>query len=48
MPIMLVAANWAPSSAWPGMMPMMVSKIGAMITSGKMQERNYVITKSHR
>jgi hypothetical protein len=34
MPIMLVAVNCAPSSAWPGITPMMVSGIGAMMISG--------------
>ena len=34
MPIIEVAVNWAPSRACPGMMPMMVSGIGAMITRG--------------
>ena len=34
MPIIDVAVNWAPRSACPGMMPMSVSGIGAMITSG--------------
>ena len=33
MPIMDVAVNCAPSSAWPGMTPMMVNGMGAMITS---------------
>jgi hypothetical protein len=33
-PIMLVAVNWLPSSAWPGITPMMVSGIGAMMISG--------------
>ena len=34
MPIMLVAVYCAPSSAWPGITPMMVSGIGAMMISG--------------
>ena len=34
MPIIDVAVNCAPNSACPGMTPMMVSGIGAMITSG--------------
>ena len=34
MPIMLVAVNCAPSRAWPGITPITVSGIGAMMTSG--------------
>ena len=34
MPIMLVAVYCAPSRACPGMTPMMVSGIGAMMISG--------------
>ena len=34
MPIIEVAVNCAPSSAWPGITPITVSGIGAMITSG--------------
>ena len=34
MPIMLVAVNCAPSSACPGMTPMIVSGMGAMMMSG--------------
>ena len=34
MPIIEVAVNCAPSSAWPGITPMMVSGIGAMMISG--------------
>ena len=34
MPIMLVAVYCAPSKAWPGITPMMVSGIGAMMISG--------------
>ncbi|MCY1562020.1 hypothetical protein D9M68_993530 [compost metagenome] len=34
MPIMLVAVYCAFSSAWPGITPMMVSGIGAMMISG--------------
>jgi len=33
-PIIEVAVNGAPSSACPGITPMMVSGIGAMMTSG--------------
>ena len=34
MPIIDVAVYWLPRSAWPGITPMMVSGIGAMMTSG--------------
>ena len=34
MPIIEVAVYCAPNSAWPGMTPMMVSGIGAMMMSG--------------
>ena len=34
MPIIEVAVNGAPSSAWPGITPITVSGIGAMITNG--------------
>jgi len=34
MPIIDVAVNWAPSRAWPGITPMTVSGIGAMMMSG--------------
>ena len=34
MPIIEVAVNCAPSRAWPGMMPISVSGIGAMMISG--------------
>jgi hypothetical protein len=33
-PIIDVAVNGCPRSAWPGITPMMVSGIGAMMTSG--------------
>ncbi|MNT70200.1 hypothetical protein D3C72_2085590 [compost metagenome] len=33
-PIMLVAVYCAPSKAWPGITPMMVSGMGAMMMSG--------------
>ena len=36
-PIMLVAVKNAPSSPWPGMMPMSESGIGARITTGTMK-----------
>ena len=34
MPIMLVAVNCAPSRAWPGITPINVNGIGAMMISG--------------
>ena len=34
MPIIEVAVKLAPNSAWPGITPMMVSGIGAMMISG--------------
>ena len=33
-PIMLVAVNCAPIRAWPGITPIMVSGMGAMMISG--------------
>ena len=33
-PIIEVAVNWAPSRAWPGITPMRVSGMGAMMMSG--------------
>ena len=43
-PIIDVAVNCAPNSAWPGSTPMIVSGIGAMITSGVRYERNCATT----
>ena len=34
MPIIEVAVNWAPSRAWPGITPIRVSGMGAMMMSG--------------
>ena len=44
MPIIEVAVNCAPSSACPGITPMIVSGIGAMMTSGTRYERNCATT----
>ena len=44
MPIIDVAVNGLPSSAWPGMTPMIVSGIGAMMTSGVTYEPNCATT----
>ena len=44
MPIMQVAVYCAPSSAWPGITPMIVSGIGAMMISGIRYERNCATT----
>ena len=44
MPIIEVAVNCAPSSACPGITPMIVSGIGAMITSGTAYEPNWATT----
>ena len=44
MPIIEVAVKGAPSSACPGMTPITVSGIGAMITSGTRYERNCATT----
>ena len=44
MPIIDVAVKFAPSRACPGITPMTVSGIGAMITSGARYERNCATT----
>ncbi len=46
MPIIEVAVNCAPRSAWPGITPMIVSGIGAMMTSGTTYERNCATTST--
>ena len=43
-PIMLVAVNCAPSRAWPGMTPTIVSGMGAMMISGVRYEPNCATT----
>ena len=46
MPIMLVAVKNAPLSACPGRMPIRVSGIGAMITSGIVNDSNHQTTST--
>ena len=45
MPIMEVAVNCAPSNACPGITPMMVSGMGAMMMSGSAYEPNCATTR---
>ena len=44
-PIMLVAVKKAPNRACPGRMPIRVSGIGAMITSGVVKSLNQATTR---
>ena len=44
MPIIDVAVNWAPRSAWPGITPITVRGIGAMIIKGVTYDLNCATT----
>ena len=44
-PIIEVAVKFAPSSAWPGITPMIVKGMGAMMISGTAYERNCATTR---
>ena len=45
-PIIEVAVKKAPVSAWPGRMPISVSGIGAMMTSGTLKDWNHPTTST--